>query len=802
MKNHFIKTFIAQIRNNLITYLTGIIGISIGLACILIVLLYSMNELSFNKIHLNHEKIFRVILKDNKQNKMIAGTPALLYNLFAINLEKTVSTAQTGFINDSKLIDKEGNIITVKDVMSVSPELLEMFTIKIKDGNQKNISIDPGSIFISESFAKKVFADNYPIGELVTLRIGEEDYPLTIKSVFKDFPVNSSFTPNIICHSSIKLNNLISTFDKQFVMDSWFLKSFQTYIYIPFETDISIFEDRLTHIIKESLGRNFNYSVKLQRLSDLYFESGEIAGVKHGNKQLVYAAIGIGTLILVIGIINFIILSIAQSVKRSKEYGVRRIHGAQKSKLRDQIILESVILSCIALPFAYIILNLLLPVISNYLNTDLSLFLKQNRIFYIYSVLVTIITGLITGFFISLNINRIHIKDLIGNQKMIHGKQRKISIHYQLMILELIIFIGLANISINTFRQINFSKNIELGFSKDNLLKIYIEDDEFQELNYQNYLDEIKRHPGIVSVSGAAVSPGSDEELILQAYCNSKYEESTRVNYTAVDYNFCSTMEIPILEGRSFTDENEFNFTNKVIVNKAFIDYFSIDDPIGSNIWLDWYGQKQNKEIIGVTDNFFFHSTREEIMPCVIELNPLLCYEYLVRYNPKNGKEVINFLNNKWMELSPSSVFHFEYFDHIIDRFYTKEKKLSALVNLFFFITIMLSIVGLYATSLYTLKQKQKHIGIMKVFGANKKNIFNLFTRDFLLAIIIASFISIPIVKYLLSIWLQNFKYQINNTIWHLLLGTLIAIIVVYLAIIINVIKSTRINPIEIINYE
>lgn len=801
MNNHFIKTFVTHIKNNLISYLIGILGISIGIACISIVLLYSANEFGFNKMYSNHDKIFRIVLKDNKQDRMIVGTPALLYNLFTTQLEDTILTAQVGYIKDAKLIDSLGNISSIENVVSASPELFRMLSIKIRSGGQSNTLKDPGSIMVSEAFSRKYYPNQNLVGEIITLRIGEKDHVFAVKSIFKDFPVNSSFTPNVICNNTIKLDNLIASFDQQTVMDSWLLKSFITYIYIPFKTDLNLAEARLNRIINESFDNK--YSVKLQRFSDLYFESGEIAGGKHGNKQIIYTVLAIGILVLVIGVINYIILSMAQSAKRSKEYGVRQILGAQDFQLRVQITLESIILICASLPIAFLIFKFLLPIISNFLNVDLGLFLKQNPIFYLYSVLVTIITGLIIGFFISLNITRVTIKDLLSNQKLIHGKQRKVSIHYQLMILELIIFIGLANISINIYRQINYSKNIELGFSKVNLLKIYIEDDEFQGSNYRTYLNEIKRHPGIISVSGAAVSPGSDDEMILQAYNTSNSgDEGLRVSYIPVDYNFCSTLEIPVIDGRSFTDEYESNYDKKIIVNKAFIDYFLIKNPIGSNIWLDWFGQKINKEIIGVTDNFFMHSTREEIMPCIIELNPSLCYEYLVRYNVNNSKEIVHFLNEKWMEVSSSSNFHYNYFDQIIDKFYLKERKQNYLMNLFFLITIVLLVVGLYATSLHTLKQKQSHVGIMKVFGANNRHVFNLFIRDFILAIIIASFISIPIVKYVLSLWLQNFKYQINNTIWYLLLGPLLAIIVVFFTIIINAIKATKVNPVEVIKYE
>lgn len=763
------------IKNNVYS-LISILGLSVAMSLTFILIGFILFQLSFNKYHKNHDQIYRAIsINLDYDNSKEAGSPFILASALKNNfpeVNKVARLMNIPFTICHTKIKKEDDFIEEQEFYSADPEIFSILDIPLKSKSSDNVLTEKYSIVLSETMAHKYFGNDNPVGERLTTKICGRVYEFVITGIMFDFPKNSSIQADFFCSNDF-CSTLFSKYyrdDSEF-FESWEEQFFNTIILFNKKVKITNFQKKLNTSIKDLYEEN-SVQFQMQKLEDIYFYSSNIKNDYYfikGNIQQVYLFAGFVLVILIIAVINYIILTTARSTLRYKEIGLKKVFGVTKTGLIAQLITESLLISFIS----FILSIIILFIIKNYTHLILFdeidfIFLWSWKIIMIFLV-ITILTGIFSGLYISMQIAAFNPIDTIKN--LISVNRNKFDIKVFLIIFQLSSFIILTVFSIVIFKQVRFAMNSDLGFTKEDLIVVRFDSQEFR--GYEEFKNIIKQNPNVFSVSGAFIMPPSNASQTEKfARADDPSSEVSFEKYT-VDYDFFKTMGIKILEGCDFNQENATDFESSIILNKKAITDFDIENPIGKKIG--------NRRIIGIADNFYTHSFHKQLRPAVFYYYTYSCIHIIVRTLPGKTEQVLYYLKDQWSIVAPHIPFNYFFIDNELKKLYRKDRQFGQSVNFYTLIAIFISILGLFGTSLYMSDRKSKEIVIRKVHGASSIDIVYMLTKQFLKYALIANVIAIPIAYYMVDNWIHNFAIRINllNNWWVFILTGFLSIIII-----------------------
>jgi putative ABC transport system permease protein len=767
-------------------FFINLIGLSCGLACVLMIYLWVNDELSFDKYHQNDSRLYQVMcnFKTEKGIDTRKDTPHTLADALASDVPEVEYAAIATpdlFLPEFTL---SGNYKKVKGAGKfASKDFFKIFSYQLIQGNESNLLSNKDAIVLSQSQAQSLFrsTDNV-IGKTIGWDVAGMKKECVVTGIFKDVPFNSSEHFDFVL-SFDALKDIMGMETGGTIGTS---EPFNTYLTVRKGTNIDRFNDKLTRYVKDK-SKDDSRSFFLKRFSDNYlyskYENGKEAG---GRIEYVKLFSLIALFILVISAINFMNLSTAKAARRVKEIGIKKAIGVGRKALILQYLGESLLMSFLALGVAVIIVFLLLPQFNQITQKNLDFHFSTEACLVLLGI--TLFTGLLSGSYPAIYLSgfkpALILKGKFSNS-IAEQLTRKGLVVFQFS-LSIIFIVSVLVL----YKQIDYVQNKNLGFDKNNV--VYFESD--QKIS-DAYLNEIQKVPGIERVSSMVGNLIGDKFGGRGAIdWNGK---KIPVRSFGVNYGMIETLGIEMKEGRSFSKDFGSN-NSQLILNEAAVEAMGLKNPVGTVI----KGKGNNKEIIGVVKNFHFQSLHEKIEPMNFHLELQGASTIVAKIKRGKEKEALANLESLYKKFNPGLTFHYQFLDQDYQALYASERQVSILSRYFAGLSILISCLGLFGLSAFTAEMRVKEIGIRKVLGSSVFGIVRLLSGEFTKMVLIAICIALPLSYLIAKNWLDDFAFRIDLEWWYFYGAGLITITIALFTVSFQSVKAALVNPVKALRTE
>ncbi len=776
----------------------NIIGLALGMACCILIYFYIQYELSYDKFHEDYQDIYRVITRQEGNVYMgtdyWSTTPALLASTMKNDFPEVIKATRVK--HRRGIIRYKAN--RFNEVLTfVDPDFLDIFTFPIKSGDRHSPISDPFTVLLTQEMAQKYFGEDDPVGKTLLFN---NTFEFIVRGVLENIPSNSHFHFDFLA-SIISLRTIVGGDWGARYLNRWRSADFHSYIKLQNGAKPEVLEAKLPAFKTKYEGNASPNNFQLQPLSRIHLHSHlnfEMEANSYAWYLYLFSAIAF--FIMLIGCFNYMSLATARSVQRAKEVGLRKVVGAAKRSLIRQFMSESMVFAGIAFLFAIALVSLFLPVFSTLMDRDIHFSILQNYRILLGVIGICLLIGLVAGSYPALYLASLRpVRMLKGN--FLASSRKSILFRNSLVIVQFIISIALIICTQVVYDQRDFIKNKDLGFQKEYILNVYIQDPLLRETS-QVFKNELLKHNKIEDVTLSSNIPVNIRSGSRFASWEGKIEEeesSLGVYRTSVDYNYFDFYGIEIVKGRPFSEDFPSDQNEAYIINEAVAEYIGWDDPIGKRF--GWSRRNLDGTVIGVIKDFHFFPLHMSIDGLAIKLNPAGNYLSL-KIKPGAASETIAYIDEKWKEYSPEYPFSYTFLDDRIDQLYRTEQRLGKSFNYFTIIAVLIACLGLFAQASHKAQQKTKEIGIRKVLGASISNILLLLSREFVKWVLVANIIAWPIAYFAMNKWLQNFAYRINIGWWTFLLAGAMALVIAILTVSYQAIRAATANPVEALRYE
>jgi putative ABC transport system permease protein len=796
-KNYF-KTAWRNLWRNKIFSIIKILGLSIGLTVCMLIFLYTKDEVSYDRFHENKAQIFRIMQtwKMGDQPEQELGiTNAVMGEAFEKEIPEVKQFVR---INGISITVKQKNDVFTENPLFVDDNFFTVFTFPLLEGNKKTALIDPHSVVLSENLAKKYFGTTDVIGKVMQLKFDDKFENFIVTAVAKNSPQNSSMNVDMLLPFKY-----YETYNKN---TDWIGGSLNTFLFLSPQADIKTVEhkmqvlfdkntkDKIAEAQKEQ-GIHMKITLSLQPLTDVHLDSGDFDNGLVNGSSTVYSYIltCIAIFILIIACINFINLAVAQSLKRSKEIGIRKVVGSTRKQLVKQFLTESFLVSLIAFVIAIVLTVLVLPLFNELANKKLSLSYLSDGYLYAGYFLLLMLTSFIAGFYPSLVLSAFQpIKVLYNKQKLL-GKNY---LTRGLIVLQfsLAIFLIIGTIVINS--QLSFLLHTNLGYDSKNLVRIDLPFSKTSDKLPALFKNELNGKPGIVSI--AARNGGRN---ISGVKANGK---QLIIEYNKIDDNYLPEFKIPIIAGRNFSPSYPSDSMHSAIVNESFVKEagWKLNEAIGKTFA---YTEADSLPItiVGVIKDYHFTSLKEKISPEIFRMDSNYNYGQIwVKINPNNTPKTLALLQNTFKKLLPWYPYSYQFMNDINAKNYDTETKWKQIISIASGLFIFISCMGLLGLIMLSIEQRTKEIGVRKVLGAAVSRIVVLLSKEFIILILIAFLVAVPIGYYFANKWLQDFAYRINISWWMFALSGVLIIALALITMSFQAIRAAISNPVKSLRTE
>jgi putative ABC transport system permease protein len=788
----------------------NIAGLSIGMACGILIAIFVFYEFSFDKHHEKARHIYRVGAQFGPSIDMRGAfsAPPMAQALLD-DFPEIVHAARYSPWPRNYLVSIGEKKFLEKGIKYADASIFDVFTIPFIAGDPKSALSDPFTIVITEDIARKYFGDENPLGKSLNFEDRKEDYLIT--GVVKNCPGNSHFQFDMIA-SYISRPGSRDT--------SWMGHSLFTYVVLQEGVSPSQLEAKFPNFILRHYGPQFlaqtgtryedylkdeknYYGYFLEPLLDIHLRSDTNENLSlRGRIVYIYIFSIIAIFILLLACINYMNLSTARFSQRSKEVGIRKVLGSDKKQLVFQFVGESILFSFIALLLSILTVKAVLPAFSNLADRQLSFQLSSNvyllPVLIGYALLVGVLAGSYPAFFLSTSQPAHTIKGSLYKKTQGNLVLRRVLVVLQFSI-TVFIFLGTFVIS----SQLKYVQNRKLGFDKEQIVVIH----RAYSLGHQAdaFKQELLKYPSILTVSNTDSLPGRHFDPNGHRLEGRLSTEEYTLYTMYGDQDFLKLLNLEIVEGRYFSRDIPTDATSAVVINEEAVRELGLKEPIGKRFHKEFGGAKEGEfvTIIGVLKDFHFQSLHHEILPMIIR--PLSEREWFytsIKIRPENIKESLGLIEKTWGKLSGGQPFEYSFLDEDFNNLYRAEQRTGKISAIFFFLAIFLACLGLLGLVSFSVQQRTKEIGIRKVLGASVSRIIYLLSREVMILVIVSTFVASPVAYFAMSCWLQNFAFRIKMTAWMFILAAGAILFMAILTISYQAIKAAWANPADALKYE
>jgi len=792
MFRNYLKIAFRNLLRRKLYSLINVLGLALGMACCLLIILFIQDELSYDRFHEKAEQIYRVA-KIEKRNEGVVNYP-LVFPVVAPKLQQDFPEVLNAVRFDpqlSVLVSRENKQFLEQRFFYADSSVFDVFTFPLIKGDPKIALKEPYTLILTEEMAEKYFGSEDPLGQTLSID-NRHDYKIT--GVLKNIPHNSHMKFDFLASMATEE----AENPRYGKLWAW---SCYTYLLLPRDYSPSELEKKFPDFIlrnrNEQAAKAWTFYLqpltKIHLHSNLGYEIEPNSDIKH-----IYIFSGIGFFILLIACINFMNLATARSSNRAKEVGVRKVLGADRSQLAKQFLGESLVFSFIALPLAVAVVEIVLPAFNALTNKAVTLSSLSHQAASLGLIGVVLLVGIISGSYPAFFLSAFHPSEVLRGKLRAGVKSsffRRILVVVQFAI-SIVLIVGTVII----YSQLDFIRNKKLGFDKEHVVVVRIEEPEMQK-RYEPFRQDLLQNPGIVSVAGSTCFPGINPNLSPFVPEGAEDKEPLKLRHVLVDYDFIRTFGIEVKEGRDFSRDFQTDAKQAFVINESAAQEFGWETSAGKKLTDLDLGSGY---VIGVVKDFHFRSKHQKIEPLILSIRPDERYIYFisVKYDQANAREILSFLQKKWKEYSPDRPLDYFFLDENFDKLYRAEERLSQIFSVFSFLAIFIACLGLFGLASFTAEQRTKEIGIRKTLGASAANIVLLLSKEFTKWVIVANALAWPLAYFAMNRWLQNFAYRISIGLWMFFLGAGLALAIAFFTISFQTVRAALANPIDALRYE
>jgi putative ABC transport system permease protein len=815
IKNYFKIAWRNLMKNKVFSFI-NIFGLSIGLACCMLITLYILNETNYDRYHENADNIYQVgtEFKGLGNFKKLPNTPAALGEMMKQVFPEIQQTTRLMrlFNEDKTLLQYSPQSDAIKSFYETKGYVADstffrMFTYHFTEGNPATALSNPNSVVLSEDIAKKIFGNQPALNKIIHISSstnGDHDFQVT--GVFKPIDKPSHIDGRFFLST---MGGTIADMIKNAGTNLANNNMYYTYLLLTPGTDPKKLEAQFPAFVDKYAGKQlkavgFQKAQYLVSLKDIHLHSGSDTNVTpSGSVTYLYILASIALFTLLIACINFMNLATARSSRRSSEVGIRKVLGAEKKFLIAQFLGESVLMSLIAFIFAMLLTGLLIPAFNAVSGKDLSLNFSNVPIIAAF-LLLSVLTGLLAGSYPAFYLSS------FNPAKVLKGKFSNslaaVSLRKGLVIFQFVISVVLIVASVVIAQQMKYLRSADLGFEQERQVVIPLRTENSKKI-YHAFKDDLLKLSAIANVGASAFYPGITnyaDNILYKEGESMEQGKDIRMNY--VDTRFLQTLDIQPVAGRLFSDDFPTDTAQAIILNEKGINELGFPSPqeaIGKKLYFDFQGKNYNFHIVGVVKDFHYEDLHLPITPYGFQLSLDPRYNYMIVHaKPGNINNILASIKNSWHNLNPSEPFEYSFLDKDFQKNYDAENRLSAIVGYFTAIAILISCLGLFGLATFSAEQRIKEIGVRKALGASVSSIVALLSKDFLKLVGIAVLIASPLAWFAMNKWLQGFAYRIHIN-WSVFAITIVtALIIALITISFQAIKAALANPVKSLRSE
>jgi putative ABC transport system permease protein len=777
----------------------NILGLSIGLACYMLILVYVINETSYDQFHSKSERLFRFTTIDQAlgvSSNHVAITNPRMPAAAREEISEVVNA--TRMIQQGRIRMEVGeDIFYSEHAKYVEKNFFEMFDYSVVPDGVQDFH-QPRKLILTESMAHTIFGDGPSIKKVVEIN----DEPWEVVGILEEDTENSHLGLDVLMAMyPTEADSSIAQY-----IDSWQGLGMIGYAELNDAANEKSVEESMKKLAADNEVNNF-WIPQLQPLTDIHLGSSDILfdnyHVNKGDRVYVYSMSAVAIFILLIAAFNFMNLSTAKSSIRAKEVGIRKVMGGSRRTLIGQHLGESVILVLISTGIAFILVLIVSPFLTLGLNENFEMFLWNHPEAIGIILLSSLVIGLLSGIYPAFVLSGFNTAIILRGK--FKGNRKGIGLRKGLVILQFTASIVLITATIFVFRQLDFIKNKDLGFNKDQIVTFQMSDPGLAE-RVVGFRDGLNSIEGIEKVSMSGNMPGRTfgrTGITPEGQASGDDDDLWIVSVLSFDSYFLDMMNMELVEGRNFNEGSEADQNGSLLVNEAFVEQVGWENGVGKTVTL---GGNQERRIVGVVKDFHFANMKHNIEPLIMFYSPNNSNSLSFLISGENIESVMNRAQVLWTEVYPDYPFEYEFFDQEFDEMFKSDEQFSRLISSFTWLAIFIACLGLLGLSSYMADQRRKEIGVRKVLGSSVTEVMMLLSREFLLLIGIAMIIAWPVAYWAVSNWLGEFQYRIDllsisNVIVFLLSG-FAALIIGILTVSYQSMSAALINPVKALKEE
>jgi len=799
-RNYFKTTWRNLVRNKIYS-LINIAGLSIGLACAMLIILYVKDEVSYDRFHANAGNIYRIVTqglsKNGVKGRKDPNTGYLQGPRFSENIPEIKSFVR---VQSNEKNIKTGTEVKNQELLFVDSFFFDMFSFPLISGNRHTCLKDPSSVVITEEAAKKQFGTSDALGKIIMMKDDSVFVPHTVTAVAKKCPQNSSIKFEMLLPIKESKEDALKS-------ENWFNFFLNTFVVLDPHTDIqrvsskmNTFYDQDTKEAIKSLSAKFGPDVEnwkshyfLQPFLDMHMSTELPAqnGLSDAsNPMYAYILSGIALFVLLIACINFVNLTVARSIKRAKEIGIRKVVGGDRQQLIIQFLGESFLLCIIAFALAIGLVKLILPVFNDLSNKALALsYLFDIKLVAGY-ILLFILTALLAGFYPAIVLSGYSPVQTLYSRFNLAGKNY---LQKSLVVLQFALASFLIIATLTIYKQFNYLTTEKLGYDDTDIIGVRNEFKTHDEAWL--FKNELLKDPNIISV---APRNGGRWGTVAKLNTDSTIEFA----YETVDESYLPTLKIPLIQGRNFSSDFPSDSANSVLVNETFVKKAGWKNPIGETVNF-WYDNNKKYTVIGVVKDYHYGSLTEKIGPQLFTMKEDNPYGLaVIKIKPNTAAESLNTIEKTFKQLFLLSPYTYKFMNEENRRQYEAEAKWKQIMLFGAILTIFISCIGLFGLSVLSAEKRTKEIGIRKVLGASVNRVVTILSKDFLKLVCISLVIAVPAAWFVANKWLENYPYRIYLS-WKLFAaGGILVVLIALITVSFQAIKAAIANPVKSLRTE
>jgi putative ABC transport system permease protein len=802
--NHF-KIFLRSVRRSKLYSAINVIGLAVGMAACILILLFIQNELSFENMHADAERIYRVITIDKAlgtHNQRVGISMPAIGPALPPAIPEVESGLRLTFGGQTLLRYGDRPAIYAQQLRSADPNFFEFFDFQLLEGDPATALAQPFSLVLTQSLAKQIFGDEDPIGK--TVRDGDGN-ALQVTGILADLPKNTHLDFDalgaIATIASLQRANQPPNSNQPIFTETWQAIAMPTYVRLADGASTEGLPEKFTKLARDN-GVAENFDVVLQPLLEVHLKSTDVIFdpvTNKGDINNVYIFAAIALLILIIAAVNYMNLSTARSTERAKEVGLRKVVGSQQSQLMGQFLSESFFTTLLALLLALPLVSLTIPWLNNLTQSALSFNLGDNFLLLAFLIVLLLVVGFLAGLYPAVVLSGFKpITVLKGSFKS--GKKGA-ALRIGLVVFQFALSIALIGATAIIQKQLHYVQHKDLGYNREQVLVFDMLDQSMGQ-NLETFRQELLQHSAFISATQATNVPGRTFGRTRVRPEGVSDKDIWIWSVFSVSPEALPTLGMEIAEGRNFTRDMPTDTVDAVMINETAARQLNWDEPLNRRLY---FGQNDSVGvgIIGVVKDFHFAGLHQGIEPVVIF--PIASAPgglLAARTQPGRIPEALEAAEKVWQKVYPAYPFNYVFLDDQFNNLYRRDLNTGTIVNVFSGLAILIACLGLFALASYSTTQRTKEIGVRKVVGASTTVIVRLLVVDFVRWVAVANLIAWPLAWFAASKWLQNFAYRIEVDPLLLIGASVVAMLVAVLTVLSQSWRAALINPARALRYE